>query len=75
MTVPSTVPPAHDDPGPIGLPYARAEFDDDGRYHLVCPACGEKCYPESTATAPDTIRGAKDAYAAHYTLMRPATTA
>lgn len=64
---------AHDDAGPIGLPYARAEFDDEGRYHLVCPACGEKCYPAST-TETDIIGGAKDAYAKHYTLMRPEAT-
>jgi hypothetical protein len=69
-----TTKPAHDDAGPVGLPYARAEFDDEGRYHLVCPACGEKCYPASTATEADIISGAKDSYAEHYTLMRPGPT-
>jgi phage terminase large subunit GpA-like protein len=67
--------PAHDDPDGLGLPYARAEFDDEGRYHVVCPACGEKCYPDPTATSEDDVtKGAGRAYAAHYTLMRPAAT-
>lgn len=54
----------------LGLPYARAEFDDDGRYHVVCPCCGAKCYPTNTSTSSpsvdDVTKGANASYARHF---------
>ncbi len=54
----------------IGLPYASAEFDERGRYHVVCPLCGFACYPEGGsghATIEDDVtKGASAVYALHY---------
>jgi hypothetical protein len=50
----------------LGLPYASAEFDDSG-YHVVCPVCGWKAYPEGGHNEDDVTKGANLAYAGHFT--------
>jgi hypothetical protein len=58
----------------IGLPYAEAGVDEDGRYFVICPAtgCGQKFYDQgeldsAEAGAEDrATKGAARAYANHY---------
>lgn len=53
----------------LGLPYARAEVTDDGRYAVRCPECGLLC----SGVSPDEVdpedaitKGAGESYARHY---------
>jgi hypothetical protein len=51
----------------IGLPYAEAGVEDDGRYYVTCPVCSHKFYSAPGSVTEDEItKSPVRLYALHY---------